>query len=202
MLKAKKEVFAPTDGVVKLYSDTPAREARALDWRTTEGLALNCELPFRAMRLRADDVEQAVSTGCALDLKLAVRAPEVIDASMTCAVGERLLDIVRLERESRITYLYLQEEVSDGLVTLIKTTNSYNDLGEWTETTKQVDVVAKSVALSSKEGDPQVSIVVRTCDYKNETRLKRGDISYTVTAAAGDGRWTQLTCIQEVKDRG
>lgn len=202
MLKAKKEVFAPTDGVVRLYSDTPAREARGLDWRTTDGLALECELPFRAMRLRSDDVEQAVSTGCALDLKLAVRAPEVICAATTCEVDSRLLDIVRLERESRITYLYLQEEVSDGLVTLIKTVNGYNDLGEWVPTTSEAVVVAREVALSSKESDPQVKVTVRSCDYQGETRIRRNDIPYTVTASTGDGRWTQLTCIQEVKDRG
>lgn len=202
MLKTKKEIFAPTDGVTWLYRDTPARAERGLDWRTTDGLELTCELSYKAMRLRTDDVEQAVSTGCALDLKLAVRAPEVIDASMTCRVGDRLLDIVRLEREGRITYLYLQEEVSDGVVELIKTTNGYNELGEWTASTESQEVVAKEVALSTKEADPQVKVTIRTCDYRGETRLKRGDVFYTITAAAGDGRWTQLTCIQEVKDRG
>lgn len=202
MLRRKAEVFAPTDGVLWLCEESGERLSRGFDWSGAAGLVRGVCLPYRSMMLRSDDVALAASEGDAYTAKVRVAAPPGLSTVSLVEMGGAAYDLTRYDVEGRSAYLYLTESVSDGTVDLLSTVVSYDRLGQAVRTETAVTVTARSVSLSGDGSAPALKARVRAVDWTGETRLRRAGTVYTVTGSASDGRWVDLECSEEAKDRG
>lgn len=213
MLKRKAEVFAPTDGVVRLCADTDARTWRGADFSDVSMLEPMCSMAFRRMRISSRDVELADSTGCEITAKVEVRYTSRIDANSDVEMGGRPYEVTRVENRGRTCWLWLSEIASDGTCELLGETYEYDRLGipipkpvEGPPTEVYVRRVEHGLKRTNANAvdalDGTIEVRIRACDYANERKLKRGGTTYTVMDVKNHGRWVDLVCKERGADRG
>ena len=118
MLRRKREVFAPTDGVVYVTDVTSGRARRGIDYSGTEGLAKRFALDFRQSRLRTEDLELAETDGVQVSRKVVTRRAPGVDAGTTCVIGGRAYDVTRVDLAAKNMTLWLSEITTDGTCVL------------------------------------------------------------------------------------
>ncbi|MEY8436149.1 hypothetical protein AAK967_00155 [Atopobiaceae bacterium 24-176] len=200
MLKAKGEVFAPTDGALWLCAESAERLSRGFDWSGTAGLVRGVFLPYRSMLLRSDDVALAASEGDAYTAKVRVAAPPGLSTVSVVEMGGAAYDLTRYDVEGRSAYLYLTEVVSDGTVALVDQRTTYDELGQADRSESTVTVTARDVSVSVEGSTGSLTATVRTVDYRGEPTVVRDGTRYSVTAAAVDGEWTKLSASVQPTD--
>lgn len=213
MLRRKAEVFAPTDGVVRLCMDSPEREQRGADFTDPALLEPVCSMAFRRMRISSRDVELADSTGCEITAKVEVRQSPLINANNDVELGGKPYEVTRVENRGRTCWLWLSEIASDGTVDLMPCTTTRDSHGIPTGPTSDSGnarrVWCRRIAPSSRRtmADgvdslvPTMTIRIRTIDYAGEPKLMRSDIEYSVISTEGHGTWVDLACARKVSDR-
>ena len=211
MLTRKAEVFAPTDGVVRLCADTDARTWRGADFADVSLLEPMCSLAFRRMRISSRDVELADSTGCEITAKLEVRYTPLINANNDVELDGKPYEVTRVESRGRTCWLSLSELTSDGTVELLSETYEYDRLGIPKPVEEQpTEVYVRKVEYGLKRSntnavdarDGTVTVRIRALDYANESKLRRNGTTYTVLTVQNHGRWVELTCKERGADRG
>lgn len=210
MLKRKAEVFAPTDGVVRLCADTDARTWRGADFCDLTLLEPMYSLAFRRMRISSRDVELADSTGCEITAKVEVRNSPLINANNDVEMDGKPYEVTRVESRGRTCWLWLSEMTSDGTVELLSTRYEYDDIGVPQKTSTEPTVVyvrslspgMRRVTASGVDAlDETLVMRIRATDYDNERKVRRNGITYTVIKSESHGRWCDLTCQERGADR-
>jgi len=208
MLKRKAEVFAPTDGMVSLSHDVPAR---GQDFADPTLYPTFLTLTYRRVRVSSRDVELAESTGCEITAKVETRAAPLLSADSDAIVRGSVFEVTRVESRGRTCWLWLSEVATDGTCDLLHETYEEDAVGipqprESTPTRVYVRRVAQSAKRSSSAGvdalTPSLTLRVRTVDYDGERRLRRGGRTYAIIATEPHGRWVDLTCKERGADRG
>ena len=211
MLRRKAEVFAPTDGVVRLCIDSTEREERGADFADVSLLEPVCSMAFRRMRISSRDVELADSTGCEITAKVEVRYSPLINANNDVELGGKPYEVTRVENRGRTCWLWLSELASDGTCELLSETYEYDDIGVPQKTSTEPIVVyvrslspgMRRVTASGVDAlDETLVMRIRAIDYDNERRVRRSGITYTVIKSESHGRWCDLTCQERGADRG
>lgn len=200
MLSRKKPVFAPTDGVAWLCSESEERLERGFDWSGTAGLVRGTCLPFTSMAMRSEDVALAANDGQEVTAKVSVREPPGLSTTPIVEMRGKAFDLTRYDCEGRIAYLYLSEVGTDGTVALVGQTTSYDDLGQAVRETEETEVTVKECRIDVDGGRPVLTVTVRTVDYAGEATVVRGGEHYHVEAVATDGGWTTLKCGSTAHD--
>lgn len=211
MLKRKAEVFAPTDGVVRLCADTDARTWRGADFSDVSMLEPMCSMAFRRMRISSRDVELADSTGCEITAKVEVRNSPLINANNDVELDGKPYEVTRVENRGRTCWLWLSEMTSDGTVELLSETYEYDRLGIPKPIDEEpAEVYVRKVEYGLKRSntnavdalDGSIAVRIRACDYADEQKLRRAGTTYTVLGVQNHGRWVDLTCKERGADRG
>lgn len=211
MLNRKAEVFAPTDGVIRLCTDSPEREERGADFTDPALLIPACSLAFRRMRISSRDVELADSTGCEITAKLEVRHSPLVNANNDVEMSGKPYEVTRIESRGRTCWLWLSEIAYDGTCELLSETYEYDEIGVPRQTGEQsTEVFVRKVEHGLKRTsanavdalDGSIVVRIRACDYASERRLRRSGVTYTVLGAQNHGRWVDLTCKERGADRG
>ena len=211
MLKRKAEVFAPTDGVVRLCADTDARTWRGADFSDVSMLEPMCSMAFRRMRISSRDVELADSTGCEITAKVEVRYSPLINANNDVELDGKPYEVTRIENRGRTCWLWLSELASDGTCELLSETYEYDRLGIPKPVKGQpIEVHVRRVEHGLRRSnanavdalDGTIEVRIRACDYTDERKLKRDGTTYTITGSKSHGRWVDLACRERGADRG
>lgn len=206
VLRRKSEVFAPTDGVLALCRETPARRARGLDWTGDAGLETVCDLPYRRSRVRSQDVDVLGEAAQTLTLKVCVLRPPGLSTTDVVVVDGHAYDLTRADEDGRLAWLYLSQLTSAGTCELIATKTVYDELGlpKSTETctTVHVRTVRRGTAAADSGALGTLSVTIRDCDWAGECSVVMGGRRHAVTKATGDGEWVRLDCSEGVADRG
>lgn len=204
MLRRKSSVFAPTDGVLAIVSETPERAARGYDWTGEGGTERVCALPFESMSMRQQDVEMAESQGAQWTRKVRVRACPALSAGALAVIGGRPHEVGYVDVSGRLAYLYLTELVGDGTVDLVAESVTY-------DADRQRRVVEKLTTVHARRARPGASrstgagrdrlattcdVTLRAVDWVGERTLVRGATKMAVESATTDGAWVTLTCRQ------
>lgn len=210
MLRRKAEVFAPTDGILKVMRDTDERLVRGVDFSGTEGLEEWLKLSYSRVRVSARDVELAESTGTAITAKVACRMAPGLTPDYDVLMDGRLYELTRLENRGRTCWLWLSEIATDDTCDLLQVQTVRDSHGiARPQEGEPVTVWCRSIATTAAREVPQgvdmlrpgIRLRLRACDYDNETRLRRGGRTYTVTSVESHGRWVDLRCELKVADR-
>lgn len=205
-LRRKREVFAPTDGVLSLCRETPGRRARGIDWTGDAGLEAVCELPYRKSKVRAVDAQLMGDDAQATTLKVCVRRPPALPTTSTVVVGGRAHDVTRVDEDGRLAWLYLTELNAAGTCELVSTTTTYDELGlPVTSKARQAVLVRKVEHGTEAEGTGSLatlSVTIRSCDWAGERKVVMGGLVHSVRKVTGDGAWTTLTCAEGAVDVG
>ena len=210
MLKRKAEVFAPTDGVIRLCIDSSERLERGADFSDASLLVPMYSLPFRRMRISSRDVELAEVTGCEITAKVEVRNTPIINSNNDVELEGRPYELTRIESRGRTCWLWLSEVTCDGTCDLAQESYTYDAVGvpkatEGEPVTVSVRHVSPGTRRRSASGvdalDPTVTLRLRTLDYAGEQHLSYMGHTYTVMATEGHGRWVDLTCRERGADR-
>lgn len=210
MLRRKREVFAPTDGVLSVMAETAGRDARGIDFSTTDGLAVAFGLDFRSTRLRTEDMEMAEADGVQVTRKVVCRRAPGVDAGAIVAIGGRVYDVTRADMAARNMTLHLSEVTTDGTCTLHATTATRDARGESAATDVGTDVFVRN---ASKGGEthtragaqtiwPTVRLTLRARDWCGERSVTYRGVTYKVTSTDGDGEWLDLTCEEGAVQHG
>lgn len=206
MLRAKSEVFAPTDGVLRLCRETPARRERGTDWTGDAGLATVCELPYRRSQVRSQDVDVLGEAAQALTLKACVRRPPALSTTDVVVVDGHAYDLTRSDEDGRLAWLYLSQLTSAGTCELVATTTAYDDLGLPTSTEARTTVLVRKAEIGASSVDSGalgiLSVTIRSCDWDGERAVVMDGRRHSVTRVTGDGEWVRLDCSEGVADRG
>ena len=210
MLRRKREVFAPTDGVLSVMAETAGRDARGIDFSTTDGLAVAFGLDFRSTRLRTEDMEMAEADGVQVTRKVVCRRAPGVDAGAIVAIGGRVYDVTRADMAARNMTLHLSEVTTDGTCTLHATTVTRDARGESTSGASDTEVHVRSAAMGGethvKAGAqsiwPTVRLTIRARDWDGERSVTYRGVTYKVAATDGDGEWLDLTCEEGAVQHG
>jgi SPP1 family predicted phage head-tail adaptor len=97
-----------------------------------------------------------------------------------------------------------------AVATLLATTTTYDDLGVPTTTPTERKVYANEMSMganafyaAAQAGvHPSAVLQVRRCDYKDETRLRYGGKTLSVTRVQRTPDYVTLTCEEVTSDRG
>ena len=210
MLRRKREVFAPTDGVLHVMAETPERQQRGIDFSTCAGLARGMRLDFRSTRLRTSDLALAESEGVAVTRKVVCRRPPAgLDAHDVVAIGDEVYEVTRTDATPKLATLFLDRLTCDGTCLLKGTSTSRNARGEATRTEGGTEVYVRHARMgdraTSKTGVaapwPTLALTLRACDWAGERQVEYRSLTYAVTASKGDGQWVELTCEQGMVER-
>ena len=210
MLRRKVEVFAPTDGILKVMRDTDERSRRGIDFSTPDGLEVAYPLDFRRVRVSSRDVELADAFGTAISAKVECRRPSMLATDSDVLMEGRMFELTRIEERGRTCWMWLAEVSCDGTVALLQDATSRDAHGIPQDVTAEpVEVYCRTVQAATRRDvplgidtqRPALVLRLRACDYAGERRLKRGNATYTVDATEGHGRWVDLTCSRKVADR-
>ena len=206
MLRAKSEVFAPTDGVLRLCRETPARRERGTDWTGDAGLETVCELPYRRSQVRSQDVDVLGDAVQALTLKVCVRRSPDLSTTDAVVVGGDAYDLTRSDEDGRLAWLYLSQLTSAGTCELVATKTTYDDLGLAHQTETRTTVTARTVehgtAATGSGALGTLSVTVRACDWDGERAVAIAGRRHSVAKVTGDGDWVRLDCSEGVADVG
>lgn len=205
-LRAKAEVFAPTDGVLRLCSVTDARMARGIDWTGDTGLETVCELPYRRSQMRSVDVDALGSDAQSVTAKVCVRRPPSIATTDAVTIGGRAYDLTKVDEDGRLAWLYLSQLTSAGEVTLVAIKATYDDLGISHQAETRTPVLARTIAWGGDAADQgqlsTLTVMLRTCDWDGERAVVLGKRRHFVTKASRAGDWVTLACSEGVADVG
>lgn len=210
MLASKREVFAPTDGVLYVGTDSTAREERGADYSDAALVSTLFPLAFRRMRISARDVELADATGSEITAKVEVRHAFALTADDDVSLDGKVYEITRVEDRGRTCWLWLSEIAVDGTCDLLQTAYEYDAVGiphetETTPTTvyvRKLSGTLKRVSFAVDALGPLVKLRLRASDYQGEQQLRRNGITYTVMDAEGHGRWVDISARERGSDRG
>jgi hypothetical protein len=209
MLKAKVEVFAPTDGIALVYRETDGRKAVGLDFSTTEGLQIAYKLPCKEMMLRALDVDRADTQGEELSAKLRVRRAPGLSPLDVVSYRGRLYEVSTVDHGQQTSFLYLSELATDGTCDLLSftATTDQHHITRKTERPPKTVYVRRSrigsnavYTASAAYTRPTISLRLRACDYAKEETLERDGIRYGIRNTATHGEWVDLVCEQRGSD--
>lgn len=209
MLRRKLEVFAPTDGVLKVLCESEYSRRVGACFSDPTLYAQLYPLAFKRIRISARDVELAATIGSEITGKVEVRYALGLSPELDVCINGTLCEITRIEDKGRTCWLWLSEAAADGTCDLISSTYTTDSLGipSATNTTTTVYVRRVSPALkhvSSAGVDalgPTLTLTIRATDYANESKLHRAGKTYTVMAAESHGRWVDLACRERGADR-
>lgn len=210
MFKRKREVFAPTDGVLRVMAETPARLERGVDFSGTDGLEELVRLDFRSTRLRTEDLALAESEGVRVTRKVVCRLPPPgVDAARTVAIGGDAYEVTRTDQTTKHLTLFLDQLTCDGTCELLDTTSSTDARGEVRRTPTEAEAYVRRARMgdraTSKTGVsapwPTLALTLRACDWRGERQVRYKGSTYAVTASKGDGEWVELTCEQGMVER-
>lgn len=217
MLKRKAEVFAPTDGVLRMVGpvdDSPCgvdSTPIGADYSDPDNWMSDMyTLAFRRIRISSRDVELSTATGCELTAKVEVRAAPGISPDMDAVLGDVPHEVTRVEMRGSTCWLWLSEVACDGTCQLVSEVMTYDDLAipHETETKTTVHVrrasggLARVTAAGVDALDATCVLRLRAVDYDGQRTLVRGGVTYTVAGTETHGRWVDLTCRERGADRG
>ena len=211
MLRRKAEVFAPTDGVLYVASDTDARAERGADFADPSLLGVSVPLSYRQMRLSSRDVELADAMGCEVTAKVEVRSMPGLDTEADVSLGGKVYELSRVESRGRTSWLWLSEIACDGTCELLSSSVEYDELAQSHQIDNEpVSVHVRSVAPGLRRVatggvttlDGTLTLRLRACDYAGEPRVRRGGRTYSVASTENHGRWIDLKCRELGADRG
>ena len=210
MLRRKREVFAPTDGVLSVMSETGDRANRGIDFSGTDGLASRFGLAYRQSRLRTEDMELAEADGVQVTRKVVTRRAPGVDAGTTCAIGGRAYDVTRVDLAAKTMTLWLSELTTDGTCVLHATSVTRDGRGEMTQETVPTEVYVRTARMGGERGSsggaqsvwPTVLLTLRACDWRGERSVTYRGVTYKVESTRGDGAWVELTCAEGAVQHG
>lgn len=210
MLKRKAEVFAPTDGVLYVDTDSTERELRGADFSDSRLINTLFPLAYRRVRISSRDVELAESTGSEVTAKVEVRHAFALTADDDVAMGGKVYEVTRVEDRGHTCWLWLSEIATDGTCDLITTIYKYDSVGVPRKTgTSPTPVWVRRVSPALRRTSngvdalgPMLTLRLRSSDYDGEQQLRRGGITYTVASVESHGRWVDLACRERGSDRG
>jgi SPP1 family predicted phage head-tail adaptor len=190
------------DGVVSIMEATSARSTVGIDPSKTDGLAVVRTMGYHQMSRQETDVKLADDEGFELTAKLKVRHVGDVTPEMFCLLGSRLCEIGHVDDDRVHDYLYLSEIKTDGTVQLLAKTTKVDDYGiessTWDGPTVYVRQATKQLTSRfdalAQTLNPSMTLVVRACDYDNQPKVLRANVTYDITSTASDGRWLQLVC--------
>ena len=202
MLRRKRAVFAPTDGVLCVMDDLPARSERGADFSDVMDLVERFRLDFRTSRLRTEDVELAEADGVQITRKVTCRRAPGVDAGSTIAIDGWTYDVTRADLAARTMTLYLTRLATDGVATLVSTTSTRDERGEPVRSEGRTTVWVRRGAAGSSAGRsagqegpwPTLELTIRALDYDGETRVVRNGREYRIVRTRSAGDWVTLEC--------
>ena len=208
MLRRKREVFAPTDGILVVMDETPERRARGVDFTGTEGLQGRHVLHFRQSRLRTDDVERAEADGVRVTRKVVCRLCPGVDAGAVVAIDHVAHDVTRVDFTARNMTLHLCELTHDGTCDLIATKSTRDARGERTTKETPTTVYVREARTGGEAAEkaglqsvwPTIELTVRQCDWDGERHVTYRGLRYAIRSTSGDGEWLRLTCEEGVPE--
>lgn len=210
MLRRKAEVFAPTDGVVYVCSDTDTRLGVGSDFSDPELMETSYVLTYRRMRVSMRDVELAESTECEITAKVEVRYAPALDVGQDVVLDNKVYDLTRIEQRGRTCWLWLSEIATDGKVGLVPDGITRDSHGLPVDgSDKPTEVYCRKVTHASRRVQtdgidnlrPALVLRLRACDYSGQSRIMRDCITYTVSSVDHHGRWVDVSCARKVADR-
>lgn len=210
MLRRKREVFAPTDGIMSVMDATPARAARGVDFSGTTGLEERHTLDFRSSRLRTDDLELAESDGVQVTRKVVTRRAPDVDAGTMVAIDGDAYDVTRVDLAPHNMTLWLSQLTCDGTCVLHATKVTRDARGESKTQDTPTEVYVRRARMGgdshSKAGAqsvwPTAELTIRACDWDGERSVTFRGVTYAITATASDGEWLRLTCEEGAVQHG
>lgn len=210
MLRRKREVFAPTDGILTVMDETDARRSRGVDFTGTSGLIARHVLDFRSSRLRTEDLDLADAIGVQVTRKVVTRRAPNVDAGTIVAIDGRVYDVTRADATAKNLTLWLAELTSDGTCVLHDTTATRDARGETVTVTIDTTVYVRRARMGGEMRTeagaravwPTVELTIRACDWAGERSVTYRDVTYRVTSAKGDGEWLALTCEEGAAEHG
>ena len=211
MLKRKAEVFAPTDGVLRVCVDDHERQERGADFTDASLLVPMYPLAFRRMRISSRDVELAGSMGCEVTAKVEIRYTPLINPNNDIELVGKPYELTRIENRGRTCWLWLSEIAGDGTCELLSDIYDYDAVGiphktGTTAVTVHVRSVSPSLRRSTANGADSLAALLtlrlRSSDYLNEQHVRRAGRTYTVMSTESHGRWVDRTCRERGADRG
>ena len=209
MLRRKPEVFAPTDGVLRVCEDGAGRTERGADFSDATLLDEVYPLAIRRMRISARDVELADATGSEVTAKVEVRNAPGLVPDRDAVLDGRVYEVTRIESRGRTCWLWLSELATDGQCVLVAVRTTRDARGRPVQEESKTEVWCRKTQRSTAyvaRGDgtelrPSLALRIRATDYDGEQTLIRGDTTYTVVSTSGAGRWLDLACERKVADR-
>lgn len=211
MLKRKAEVFAPTDGVLRVCSDSRERGERGADFSDASLLLPMYPLAFRRMRISSRDVELADTTGCELSAKVETRYTPLINANNDVELDGKPYELTRVENRGRTCWLWLSEIAKDGTCELLSESYEYDAVGIPHKVSAiPVPVHVRSVSPSLRRSTTNgadalgslLTLRLRASDYEGEQHVVRSGHTYTVMSTESHGRWVDLKCRERGADHG
>lgn len=210
MPRRKAEVFAPTDGVLYVVSDTDALR-RGADFSDASLYPATFSLAYRRVRISARDVELAEATGSEITAKVETRNVAALTPDTSVTMDGGVYELTRIEDRGRTCWLWLSEVAMDGTCELLGESYETDAVGIPRRTGSSTTHVyvrraARSAVRTSGAGVDALSLTLalrlRANDYGGEARLKRGGRTYAVVGTEPHGRWIDLTCRERGADRG
>lgn len=210
MLRRKREVFAPTDGVLLVMDEGDGRSERGVDFSSDEGLTERFPLAYRQTRLRTEDMELAQAEGVRVTRKVVTRRAPGVDAGTVVCIGGVAHDVTRADLAAKTMTLTLRELTCDGTATLSKTVVTRDARGEAHTQPVETEVHVLEARMGgethSKAGGqtiwPTVSLTIRAIDWDGEHTVTYRGATYEVTSTRGDGAWLVLSCEEGAAQHG
>ena len=210
MLRRKREVFAPTDGIISVMRETERRRERGVDFSGTDGLKPRFSLAYRQSRLRTEDMELAQADGVQVTRKVITRRAPDVDAGTICAVDGTAYDVTRVDFAAQNMTLWLSELTCDGTCDLHATKVTRDERGEADTADSDTTVYVRRARMGgethSKAGAqsvwPTVELTLRAVDWCGERSVTYHGVTYKVASTKGDGEWITLSCEEGAVQRG
>jgi hypothetical protein len=190
------------DGVVAIMSATPSRSDVGVNPSGIVGLERVRTMAYMQMSRQEQDVKLADDEGFELSAKLKIRHVGDVTPELFALLGSRLCEIGHVDDDRTHDYLYLSEIKTDGTAQLLAKTETVDDYGiaktSWDGPTIYVRQATKQLLgrfeASAQTLNPSTTLVIRTCDYGNQPKVLRANVTYSVTSTSSDGRWIRLVC--------
>lgn len=198
-LRTKSEVFAATDGILGIVSRGDAWAIRGAKWDSAGVYEVGYTAPFASSQLRYSDSVMLGDDVSNVTRKVRARIPPDVDTDSFAAIGGKVYDLTRIDRDGRLAWLYLSEVKAEGQCSLLGYTVTYDDLGLATRTATETPVWYKTATYGSTTDEPpmpSVTIQIRNVDYAGEREVRVGSTKYAIQSTTGDGQWLSLTCAE------
>ena len=202
MLRRKRSVFAPTDGVLRVMDELPERRMRGIDFSDVTGLAEAFRLDYRTSRLRLEDVEMSGQDGVQVTRKVTCRRAPGVDSGTVVVIDGWAYDVLRVDLASRTMTLTLAELATDGTATLLAATARRDARGESARSEVPTTVWVRKASGGATSGKsagidgtwPNTRLTIRAVDYDGESRVVRDGREYRIARTRSAGDWVTLEC--------